>query len=236
MPSTTPSLSSRLNEEGASYHERGDDNSAFAAFKDALESLSIDAIARTTESVSALLSPTPTSDPTIPDHLGRSTMAIRPIPSCPRSDVPAPADDEHAYYYDRCLTFEQTQAIDPEATPYCSAVIIFNMGLLFQKRGKDEKTLYKALFLYMVSLRHIQASTNGDRFKKTDVMIAALNNQAVVFYLLKDYGKARTVLGELWSLLREIQCRPRSFVKGDIDGIVQNILLLLHSPSLAAAA
>jgi hypothetical protein len=227
--------SSRLNEEGVSYHLRGDDNSAFAAFKDALESLSNDALAQTGASVSALLTP-PTPDPTNPDS-GRSTatMATRPIPSCPRSDVPAPPDDEPVYFYDRCLTFEPSQAADPEATPYCSAVIIFNMGLVFQKRGNDDKTLYKALFLYMVSLRHIQTSSN-DRFKKTDVVIAALSNQAVVFYLLKDYGKARTVLGELWNLLRELQCRPHSFVKADIDGIVQNILLLLHSPSLAAAA
>jgi hypothetical protein len=234
---STENQSSRLNEEGASYHTRGDDNSAFAAFKDALESLSTDSLAQTSASASGLLTPV-TPNPTDPSN-GRlpttTSTVLRPIPSCPRSDVPSPADDEPAYFYDRCLTFEPSQAADPEATPYCSAVIIFNMGLLFQKRGKDAKTLYKALFLYMVSLRHIQTSSN-DQFKKTDVVIAALNNQAVVFYLLKDYGKARTVLGELWNLLRGLQCRPQSFVKGDIDGIVQNILLLLHSPSLAAAA
>ncbi|CAB9518091.1 expressed unknown protein [Seminavis robusta] len=229
---TTPNQAARLNDEGASYIERGDDSSAFAAFKDALESLSSDAVAQTTASVSAMLTP-----PTVNVGNGNSTRAstTRPVANCPRTDAPAPADDEEAYQYDRCLSFEQGHTSDPDALPYCSAVIIFNMALVFQKRGTDEKTLYKALFLYMVSLRHIQSCTS-DSFKKTDVVIAALNNQAVVFYLLKDYAKARTVLGELWNLLRELRCRPRSFMKSDIDGIVQNILLLLHSPSLAAAA
>ena len=230
---SNPSHAARLNEEGASFHERGDDNSAFAAFKDALESISIDSHLRTGASVSAMLSPVP--DPTSSTGYSAGSTRTPMIPSHPRTDEPITNEDEEVYLYDRSLAFEAEYASDPEAASYCSAIIIFNMALVFQKRGSDEKTLYKALFLYMVSLRHIRSSSS-DRFSKSDVVIASLNNQAIVFYLLKDFGKARTILGELWTLLRDLRHRPASFKKTDIDGIVQNILLLLHSPSLAAAA
>jgi hypothetical protein len=228
---TNPSNAARLNEEGASYHERGDDNSAFAAFKDALESISIDSHVRTGASVSAMLSPVP--DPTNPNNTSTARSSL--VASHPRTDEPIICEEDETYLYDRFLVFEPEYASDPEAASYCSAVIIFNMALVFQKRDNHVKTLYKALFLYIVSLRHLRTNAS-ERFKNSDVVIAALNNQAMIFCMLKDYGKARTVLGELWSLLRELRRRPGSLNKKDIDGIVQNILLLLQSPSLAAAA
>lgn len=230
-----PNHAARLNEEGASFHERGDDTSAFAAFKDALESISADSLANTGASVSAVLSPIPDPTANATNNSGSNTPRLPLVPSNPRTDQPVTNGDDETYLYDRCLVFESEYASDPEAAPYCSAIVVFNMALVYQKRGNDEKTLYKALFLYMVSLRHIRSS-ESERFKNSDLVIAALNNQAIVFYMLKDYGKARTILGELWSVMRDIRCRPASFQKRDIDGIVQNILLMLHSPSLAAAA
>lgn len=229
----------RLNEEGAFFFQSGDENSAFAAFKDALGSLSNDSITRTSLSVSAMLSPPgPSADAVGSDGStsvnGKESRSPL-VPSSTRTEAPISGENEEPFLFDRCLSFDASHAADPEAAAYCSAIVIFNMALVFQKRDNDHKTLYKALFLYLVSLRHIKASGN-DRFSKSDVVIAALNNQAVVFYKLKEFGKARAVLGEVWKLLRDLRARPDSFQKVDIDGIVQNILLLLHSPSLAAAA
>ena len=229
----------RLNEEGAFFFQSGDENSAFAAFKDALGSLSNDSIARTSLSVSAMLSaPGASADSVASDGSttvnGKGTRSPL-VPSSARTEAPISGENEEPFLFDRCLSFDASHAADPEAASYCSAIVIFNMALVFQKRDNDHKTLYKALFLYLVSLRHIKAPGN-DRFSKSDVVIAALNNQAVVFYKLKEFGKARAVLGEVWKLLRDLRARPDSFQKVDIDGIVQNILLLLHSPSLAAAA
>lgn len=234
---TTTSNASRLNEEGAFFFESGDENSAFAAFKDALGSLSHDNIAQTSSSVAAVLAPPSFDGGSGSSASGGSSSSSRSplVSSSTRTEEPIAGDNEEPFMFDRCLSFDASHAADPEAASYCSAIIIFNMALVFQKRGKDHKTLYKSLFLYLVSLRHIKTS-NNDRFNSSDVVIAALNNQAVVFYHLKEYGKARAVLGELWTLLRELKSRPKSFQKSDIDGIVQNILLLLHSPSLAAAA
>ena len=237
--STLTNNAARLNEEGAFFFESGDENSAFAAFKDALGNFSNDSIARTSLSVSAMLSPSVSaadagSSAAAAAAAGNSSRSPL-VPSSARTEEPISGDDEEPFMFDRCLSFDSSHAADPEAAPYCSAIIIFNMALVFQKRGKDRKTLYKALFLYLVSLRHIKTSSN-ERFNNSDVVIAALNNQAVIFYHLKEFGKARAVLGELWTLLRDLPARPDSFQKCDIDGIVQNILLLLHKPSLAAAA
>ena len=240
--STENNSAARLNEEGAFFFQSGDEDSAFAAFKDALGSLSNDSIARTSLSVSAMLSApvtassaddaTPGGPSSSIQHKGSRTHLF---PSSTRTEMPISGEEEEPFLFDRCLSFDASYASDPEAAAYCSAIVIFNMALVFQKRDDDHRTLYKALFLYLVSLRHIKAS-GSDRFSKSDVIIAALNNQAVVFYRLKEFGKARAVLSELWKLLKTLTARPESFQKVDIDGIVQNILLLLHTPSLAAAA
>jgi len=243
---TTISLAARLNEEGAYFFQSGDDISAFAAFKDALGNLSSESVAYTSSSVSAILSTQTSSKegssgdaasgndtPPAKVPIVSPTRSTRDIPRL--DEPPISVDDEEPFTFERFLSFDHSQAVDPAATAYCSAIIIFNMAQVFQQRSKDRKTLNKALFLYIVSLRHIKGCTSG-RFKSSDVVIAALNNRATVFYHLQHFGKARMVLGELWALIKELRARPESFQKADVDGIVQNILLMLHTPNLAAAA
>lgn len=202
----------RLNDEGIYFHEAGDDDSAFAAFKDALESLAI-----TGKSNEEML----ISTPQIPKS---NSFLDQPIFGC----------DDDPFLYDRNLSFNHDDAQDPDKNQYCRAIVVFNMALVYSKRDKDKETLHKALFLYSMCLQHVQASS--DQVKRSDVVLAAMNNQAVVLYLMEDFGKARRVLNEMWAMLKQLRSRPASFVKQDIHGFVHNILLLLHSPSLAPAA
>lgn len=268
----------RLNNEGIQHLISGNETNAFTAFKTALDKISHgDRNSVQDESTPSAPSPfldTTSSQPPPPRRrrplscaplLYTSTGNIISNNSCNKtlSSTNDISTINSPFFFQQTLFIQEDQWLVPTDAPYLSAVIIYNMGLVFHLKGEaviddDEQKqalYYKALFLYNVSLRHIQAATNNDMYSYSDVVVVVLNNTSHIHNNSNDSShddddedssldKGRTVLMELWSVLRHIQQQgsnskrvTSAFTQSDMDGFVQNVLLLLRgTTSLAPAA
>lgn len=219
-----------LNSNGASLLAVGENSKAFKCFKGSLQSL-LQAVIIFEEA------PPASTDVTSPT----SDIVSRPIPRT-RMDGASmkPSDDDgKAYLYSKGLVFYLSSAISLFDLAFYGSVIVFNLVLSYQRRRTDmqERDLNKLLALYDLCLKLVGEGAKAKQYDCCNLVVATLNNKAVVHSELRDFTKARRVLYHVWDIMKYPDRRPKLLEPWEIEGIFLNIyLLLVNSPNVAGAA
>lgn len=175
----------RLNNIGAMHLSCQDAGTAVKAFKTALAIM---------EEVA--------SDESSANLCCQSQDMMPATAGCPSVVVPGLEDD--FFIYNRALLLDAS-IVNSAANidlPFANAIILFNLALTFQQRGKacgDTAKLQKAVYLYQVASKLI---TNMASTCSGALALAALNNRAQILYSMGEYAQARSLLDEMSSLVK----------------------------------
>jgi hypothetical protein len=156
------------------------------------------------------------------------------INDCPSLDVPGL--DGSFFIYNRALFLEvQPSGVDLTAT---NAVILFNLALAFHQRGLTcghQAKLSKALHLYDLCTKLI-----GDISSRLGPLaLAALNNQAQIYYSICDYARTEEMLSNIRSVAEYVPMPSPSgksaFEERHFEEIYLNVAIT-QTPTTAASA
>ena len=241
-----------LNKTGAVLCNQGKEVEALEYFRGALELLSILAkgFQDTTFSMTMwpsapLLTPTKimcskanqscNSPPTILSSLQQSQPKEEEEEESPppfARALPSASDRDEGllFVYRRALLFKPTTWVDTDRLSCYIAIIEFNMGLAIhlQSRTGGEKALLDALHVYDHCLGHINRIDTGFSVESSQVLFAALNNKAAIFYEFCSFQNSRQVLE---ALLNAITCSKNTGVLNeikdeDLEGFLFNAMLM----------
>lgn len=222
-----------LNSNGASYLAMGDTEKAHKSFKDSLKTI-LQAISEG-DVIEEL--PLPERNPTF------DAMA-RPIPRS-RMDgndaqLSMQADKEgKAYSYGKGLVFYPNTTFTTTDLAFYSSIVVFNLVLTCQRRPKhlQEKQMQRLLRLYQVVLQLIDETSRSGKYDCSHLVVATLNNTAVLHSELGQHASARRMLYHVWDVLRGPQRRPMILDTFEVEGLFLNIFLMLaNAPRVAEAA
>jgi hypothetical protein len=218
-----------LNSNGCSMLAVGENAKAFKALKGALQNVLQAVMLYEDNPVAAAASERPDT-------------VSRPVPRSRMDGAsmkPSPEENDSAYIYSKGLVFYLTSNVTLLELAFYASVIVFNLVLAFQRRRKplQERDLNKLLALYDLCLRLIHEGSKAKQYDSCNLIVATLNNKAVVHAELRDFTKARRVLYHVWDVMKYPKRRPGLLEQWEIEGIFLNIYqLLVNSPQTASAA
>ena len=231
-------LVAELNNSGAVLLASDDVDSALQCFRDALELL-------------RLMYEDRKELPRIPTP---EKSGMIPCPSSPqaaqqdRTDAWAASKTvyEHSHFvYGQALAFDPAVTLTTEnwdeCLPICLAIIKFNLGLASQMKSKDlgERALVQSLRWYDTCLGHLQENVQASMPLHMNIVLAALNNMAIVSYDLCKFEKVHQIFQNVLEILSSYSCAeetPQDFQEEDMQGLLLNIILLHSSEAIAPAA
>jgi hypothetical protein len=218
-----------LNSNGASMLAFGDNAKAYKAFKGSLQHI-----------MQAVMLYEDTPPPA--KHSDALDIVSRPVPRNRidgMSMKPPPEENGNAYMYSKGLVFYLSGTIKLADLAFYSSAVVFNLVVSFQRRRKplQERDLTKLLALYDLCLKLVSEGTKTKQYDNCNLVVAALNNKAVVHAELGDFTRARRVLYHVWDVMKYPSRRPKLLEAWEVEGIFLNIYLwLVNSPQVASAA
>lgn len=219
-----------LNSNGCSMLAVGDNAKAFKTLKEALQNV-LQAVMLYEDNPVASAAERPDDD-----------IVSRPVPRSRMDGAsmkPSPEENDRAYIYSKGLVFYLTSNVTLLELAFYASVIVFNLVLALQRRRKplQERDLNKLLALYDLCLKLIHEGSKAKQYDSCNLIVATLNNKAVVHAELRDFTKARRVLYHVWDVMKYPSRRPGLLEPWEIEGIFLNIYqLLVNSPKTASAA
>lgn len=251
-------LVSEMNNGGAAFLASGNVDAAFSSFRGALEligrmyeggedpqiPLSAPTFAASGAKTSSLASSNKEGLKAKPN---RSTCPSQPSTRAPVQQIhplSKPSYDHPHFVYCQALVFNPSLSLTmenwDEYLPICLAMIKFNLGLTYQMKSKDvgERALVRALVWYDLCLAHVQETMQTALPLHLNVVMAAMNNMAIVNYDLCHYTKVRHIYQNLLEIMNchsSAGSKPLGFKEEEMQGLVLNIILL-HSDAIAPAA
>jgi len=198
-----------------SMSQRGGQRAALAYYKAALESL---------------CTKVQCSTPTL-----ACTAVPRTFGNCQGSNLPfVPVSlgatclsaDASSFTFSKAFVFNTSVRLLEEYLESYQAVILFNVALLYDNRGDNAPTSYeaKALELYINTL-DILLCPQAITLDCSNVVIAALNNKAQIFFRRSDFVNTRDSLVELAIHLHKtfVIDGNKSMDEHDINGLLLNV-------------
>lgn len=197
---STMQMVTRLNNAGADLLAAGEVDAAFKNFRYALELLR-----RLCEQSNNAPSPQASgqvdSSSVLPQQVVES---LKHIPFQPNK----PTFRHSHYIFSEAMEFNQD--VDQVAVenlgayqPVFFAIIQFNLGLALQMKSKEagERALFRALAWYDACLETVQAAVEAAVPLQLDLILAALNNLAIVNYDLCQFSKVRQIYQKILDIL-----------------------------------
>ena len=142
--------------------------------------------------------------------------------------------DSEGFVYSKPFYFNPEATMrEEDISPY-GGVILFNLALTYHERSRfsGESSLRLALRLYDKCLILLKNATS---FDCSNVIIAALNNQARIHEVLLDFRKASIRYKLLAEFLHQTDVRTDTLEADDLQEILLNIFFF-KIPSCAAMA
>lgn len=139
------------------------------------------------------------------------------------------------YVYDEPLQIVPAEKATLRDVAIYKATLLFNMGFVFHKKSNcvDTWGVYWSLYFYELSLDCCKGF--HDHPSCLEVLAAALNNKAHVFFDHSEFLTSRDVLDTLLVTMILVHGRPLEFAKDKVHGILFN-LYMLRMPTAAPIA
>jgi len=198
----------------------GDRKAAFNLCKGALEAL-CEGIAYCT--------------PTLPSHIPLSSLQMLQcdiadawsiIPVSVGSDAPLSraGADISAFTFTKAFVFNKSRKLSEEHLDSYQAVILFNLALLYDSKELSTCDRYQATALELYN-HSLELSTAGNcALVCSNVMIAAMNNRAQIFFRRHEVESVRALLEELGRSLGNALGNGANVLDDqDINGILLNV-------------
>jgi tetratricopeptide (TPR) repeat protein len=162
------------------------------------------------------------------------------------SSPPAATGGDHSFFfvYSQALKVNISVGMDHGADmdTLISAIIIFNMALLYHLKGTREQNAAskhhaKSMRLYALSLELLKNQKNSSSYHEDVVLlqVACWNNMSHISYEQADVDRALLQLCEVQWLLRMMDDRPSHFTEEDMGRFMLNGMFM-HALSTARAA
>lgn len=168
------------------------------------------------------------------DSTRQQSMSTKPLMVSQESISKRSSCDSEGYIYSKPFFFNPAATLtEEEIAPY-GGVILFNLALTYHERSRTvgESALRVALSLYEKCLALLKHATS---FDCSNVIIAALNNQARIYEELLDYQRAGLRFKLLAEFLNEEEVRTDTLETDDLQDIFLNIFFF-KIPTCAAVA
>lgn len=243
-------LVSEVNSAGAAHLCAGNIDAALDSFRHALDLLKLMYDDRKESSVSKSSSPEPWPEeeirasnrspiaspprPVAADHQSEGALASRKVPL------------EHSHFvYRRALVFDSDLSFADQDWDECLSIFLamikFNLGLTFQIKSNElgERALVRALVWYDLSLAHVQETVQTAAPMHLNIVLATMNNMAIVSHDLCNFGKVRQIYQNVLEILTAHATdgsKPNGFEEEDMQGLLLNIILLHAIDAIAPAA
>ena len=139
-----------------------------------------------------------------------------------------------SFIYSKPFFFNPAATLAEEDIAPYGGVILFNLALTYHERSRTvgESALRLALRLYEKCLSLLKHATT---FDCSNVIIAALNNQAQIFEELLDYQRAGLRFKLLADFLKEDDVRKDTLEPDDLQDIFLNISFFKFATCAAVA-
>lgn len=186
----------KVNQEGAALLEAGETSKALKCFRAGLKLVN--------ESCQRL-------DRNLPQTCSRSSF-VRSTPIRLDADVETSPATTFSPAWDSSSNYSQAFLFDPEGKQsvqkqsYCSAVLIFNIGVTLHQKGRKEegyKAYMKSILFYTQSLNLLKSFSSQPEC--VQIIQEIYKNQADIYYKINDLGNVQRCLEELISLNNQCQ-------------------------------
>ena len=179
-------------------------------------------------------------------HAGHDIAENDSVPAPPKCDAsqslqmskqPISKTNSHeseGFIYSKPFFFNPAATLTEEDIAPYGGVILFNLALTYHERSRvvGESALRVAMKLYEKCLSLLK---HARTFDCSNVIIAALNNQARIFEEVADYKRASYRFRLLAEFLNEDDVRTDTMEKADLQDIFLNIFFFKF-PTCAAMA